>query len=518
MNEIPNAANLTVVGTQELFDAKRQIKSTHTSELVIALCGPIGSPIRKIADALKQQLEADFSYKKCSIIRLSSLIEDYTESAEGCSPYKRIEHLIQHGDSLRKKYGASVLAELAISQIALNRQKEKSGSNDPNYTPNRVCHIIDSIKNQEELETLKLVYRDMLYFVGVYSPLPARVRALEKQGMEQSEIFELIDRDSGEEFGHGQTVRDTFPQADFFLRVDADTDTQVASRVERFLHLTLGTKVITPTYSETAMYLAASAAGNSACLSRQVGASLTDNTGNVISVGWNDVPKFGGNLYMSNPQVDPNGDEDKRCWNLDGGTCFNDLEKRQMSELLVKTLADNDIIGQDKRETALQLVVKNSKVSDLIEFSRSIHAEAHAILTGAQLGGERMIGGKIFCTTYPCHSCARQIVAAGITEVYYIEPYRKSLATRLHSDSITEEESDVSKVRILPYDGVAPTRYLKFFRLPNGTRKSNGKMVQINPKTASPRFDKTLESLPALEAMIVKSLEEKELITSEETL
>lgn len=232
-----------------------------------------------------------------------------------------------------------------------------------------MCHILDSIKNQEELDILKLVYRDMLYFVGVYSPLPARVKSLEKGGMSQSEIYELVDQDSGEELAHGQTVRDTFPQADFFLRIDSDTDTQIASRVERFLNLILGTKVLTPTYSETAMYLAASAAGNSACLSRQVGAALTDESGEVIAVGWNDVPKSGGNLYMADPKSDPNGDKDKRCWNLEGGTCFNDQEKRLISELLIGSLAQDGIIADKDKQRAISAVIGNSKVKGRLSTS-----------------------------------------------------------------------------------------------------------------------------------------------------
>ena len=458
------------------------------------------------------QLEGDFSYNTCEIIRLSQFIEKHSRPAGHVSPHRRVEHLIQQGDELRRNHGASVLAELAVSQIALNRQKAQSGSDTERHKPRRVCHIIDSIKNQEELETLKLVYRDMLYFVGVFSPLVARERALSKSGMSQTEIFALIDQDSGEEFDHGQTVRDTFPQADFFLRVDADTDAQIASRVERFLHLILGTKVLTPTYSEKAMYLAASAAGNSACLSRQVGASLTDKEGEVISVGWNDVPKFGGNLYSADPESDPNGHKDKRCWNLEGGVCFNDREKRHIGELLIDALLEEKIVSVDNKEEAVRLVVENSKVGSLIEFSRSIHAEAHAILTGMRLGGERVLGGKIFCTTYPCHSCARQIIAAGIKEVYYIEPYRKSLAIKLHGDAITEDESDRERVRILPYDGVAPTRYLTLFRVPREERKAFGKMRRVNPRDASPRLEKSLESLPTLEAIVVKRLEEKRLV------
>jgi hypothetical protein len=158
--------------------------------------------------------------------------------------------LIEKGDHLREKHGAAILGELAVSQIVLERQRFKAASGSNTFQPRRICHIIDSIKNQHELDLLRLVYRDMLYFVGVYAPLPARVKSLEHNGMLSGEIHSLIDQDSGEEISHGQTVRETFPNADCFLRIDLDTDSQIAARVERFLHLILGTQVITPTQGE----------------------------------------------------------------------------------------------------------------------------------------------------------------------------------------------------------------------------------------------------------------------------
>jgi deoxycytidylate deaminase len=333
--------------------------------------------------------------------------------------------------------------------------------------------------------------------------------------MTSGEIHGLINQDSGEEFAHGQTVRNTFPEADFFLRIDADTDAQIKARVERFLHIILGTKLVTPACSETAMYLAASAAGNSACLSRQVGAALTDPNGEVIAVGWNDVPKAGGNLYVSDPKNDADGENDKRCWNLGGGICFNDREKRTIAELLVHDLVGKDIIDAQNIESAISHILSNSKVKDLIEFSRAIHAEMHAILLGSRTAGERIKGSSLFSTTYPCHSCARHIIAAGVSEVYYIEPYRKSLGTKLHDDAITEDETDTSKVRILPYDGVAPTRYLRFFTAPKSSRKDNGKMQLPDPKLARPRFEKTLEAFPKLEELIFQDLLQRHLVPEE---
>ena len=302
MAEIVTKAPKNDVGptaVRDLFDAKEKVQSTHTSELVIALCGPIGSPLHKVAETIKHSLENEFAYDRATIVRLSTLIENQSGKATANGEHQRIKKLIDLGDDLRNKHGASVLAELSINEIALDRQKTKAKTESEIFKPRRVCHILDSIKNQEELDILKLVYRDMLYFVGVFSPMQVRVKALEKRGMTAAEVYELIDRDSGEELDHGQTVRDTFPEADFFLRIDSDTDTQIKARVDRFLHLILGTKITTPSYAENAMYLASSASGNSACLSRQVGAAVTDKHGEIIAVGWNDVPKFGGNLYTS---------------------------------------------------------------------------------------------------------------------------------------------------------------------------------------------------------------------------
>jgi deoxycytidylate deaminase len=182
----------------------------------------------------------------------------------------------------------------------------------------------------------------------------------------------------------------------------------------------------------------------------------------------------------------------------------------------VEGLAAEGILDRKNASRAITHIVTKSKVRDLIEFSRSIHAEMHAILLGSQTAGERVKGGKLFSTTYPCHSCARHIIASGIKEVYYIEPYRTSLGTKLHDDAITEDEGDNSKVRILPFDGVAPTRYLKFFNVAKSSRKSEGKMVKIDSKSALPRFENKLEAFHTLEGLIVRGLQEKSLLPVEQ--
>lgn len=489
-----------------------KVKSTHTEELVIALCGPIGSPLHKVGDEIKIILERRFNYT-CKIIKLSEIIEQHAGKAKNSSKFERIHDLINKGNKLRQDYEKSILADLAISNIASDRQKTKDISGIEHFESRRVCHVIDSIKNQEELEALRSVYREMLYFIGVFSPMPVRERNLENQGMSLGQVYQLIDRDSGEEFDHGQTVRETFPHADFFLRVDSESDRQLTSKLERFLNIIFGVEILTPSSGETAMYLASSAAGNAACLSRQVGAAITDEKGEIISVGWNDVPKADGNLYQYSPNEGSTMEYDKRCMHLDGGTCFNDFEKQQIAKDIAKALVDGDVIVKENTAKAVAVIL-NSKIKNLLEFSRSIHAEMHAIIMGSQMAGDRIKGGKLYCTTYPCHSCARHIIVSGIKEVYYIEPYRKSLALKLHADAITERESEREKVRILPFDGVAPSRYLNIFRMkPDSRKNSDGKRIRIDPQKALPIYEVSLESLPALEAIVVKNLVDKKLIT-----
>lgn len=501
------------------FNDQHALDRSRTAEIVIALCGPMGTPLHEVAKTFEELLTGtDYHYEHVSIIRLSDEIRALANLTD---PNCSTRELIEAGNNLRHDHGNAFLARAAIKKITLAREglnvdrnvAEQQGlfddeASDQDLKPIysiRSCHIIDSIKNIEELRLLRSVYGDMLHVIGVYTPVEMRIDRLSKRTNRGDHIYKLIDQDSGEEMDYGQQVRDTFPQSDFFLRADAGTDSQLHARVKRFLDLMLGTRIATPTPNERAMYAAYSAARNSACLSRQVGASLTSKDGEIISVGWNDVPRPFGGLYESLDSGD-SLDGDHRCWNLDGGHCFNDEEKDVIADAVVSRMVQKEIVAEDKRGEAFKLIRHDTQLKGLIEFSRAVHAEMHALLNAGATHGQKVQGGKLFVTTYPCHSCARHIVAAGITEVYFLEPYRKSLATKLHSDAITERESDTAKVRILPFDGVAPSRFLKFFSAHDEGRKdpSSGKM---RSRSAYPVTAITLEAIPTLESVAVRSLQ-----------
>ncbi|GAJ71009.1 deoxycytidylate deaminase-related protein [Vibrio sp. JCM 18904] len=238
------------------------------------------------------------------------------------------------------------------------------------------------------------------------------------------------------------------------------------------------------------MFSAFSASLQSSCLSRQVGASILNEEGSVLATGRNDVPKAGGGLYLFEDDK-----KDYRCIHK-GGKCYNDYHKskntkklkRVLSEVIDKLLLDTTSSDEKIRTISSELSLEASKarstlefilsdkllkdddwlsyaveqfnektpIGSLIEYSRAIHAEMDAIVSLARHSNESTSGKILFSTTYPCHNCARHIVAAGIKKVIYIEPYDKSLAVDLHDDAITEQDQSDKVMFQLFEGGVAP--------------------------------------------------------------
>jgi deoxycytidylate deaminase len=70
--------------------------------------------------------------------------------------------------------------------------------------------------------------------------------------------------------------------------------------------------------------------------------------------------------------------------------------------------------------------VKESKLMDLLEFARIIHAEMSAISDAARKGIP-IQDSTLYCTTFPCHICAKHIVASGVRRVVYLETLSEEL-------------------------------------------------------------------------------------------
>jgi cytidine deaminase len=141
-----------------------------------------------------------------------------------------------------------------------------------------------------------------------------------------------------------------------------------------------------------------------------------------------------------------------------------------------------DALAEDARRLEL---FEHARVGNLIEFGRVVHAEMNALVHAARQG-LRVRGRSLYCTTFPCHGCARHLIGAGIKRVVYIEPYPKSLAVDLYPDAIRLGVAD-DRVSFTPFTGVAPRRYGDFFGF--GRRKDDhGYAQKWIPERASPRI------------------------------
>jgi deoxycytidylate deaminase len=512
------AAN-DILSHEQADDLATSISDRLSQELVIALVGPVGSGVSTTAGYLKDILSQDFGYAVHPIIKPSDIIQREARRV-GISSIARspldayITDMQSAGNKLREKFGGDYLSEKIVEQIHKFRRESGGYTSDGKIVPKRIAYIIDSLKNTDELHLLRQIYGETLCVIGIFAPDAQRKSRLIDAGVPEENVKKIIDRDQGEVATFGQKTRKLFVQSDFFVCNDRKVE-ELRTKISRFLNIIFDTKIHTPTRSEAAMYKASSSAANSACMSRQVGAAIVSREGELIAVGWNDVPKFGGGLYNEDDQSVYDDlargmvDKDRRCFKWSGCVCHNETRLRGIIHSVSERIAASGLLRRGAAATDVVEALYGSEIDSLIEFSRSIHAEMEAILSVAREGKNSLVGATLYTNTYPCHNCARHIVASGITKVIYIEPYLKSLALALHHDAITEDPDDRSRVVFQQYDGVAPASYLRLFR-PAADRKKDGVLLRKHLKEAVPIFRIPLDSQTAYEDKVIAELSVKE--------
>jgi deoxycytidylate deaminase len=458
-------------------------------ELIIGLVGAVGTDLRMVTDALVSALD-DFAYR-AEVIQLSELLHEMDWERD--LPGKPIdEHISTHmdaGDELRESWGnGDALALLCLSEIADRR--EKLGS--PSRPVPRTAYILRSFKHPKEIERVRSVYGGRFLLLAAYSPREERAHLLSERiaadhhSMQPTDYlddaYRLMQRDEAEDDRPlGQNVRDTFHLADVFL--DARDRQSLDPAIDRAMEIIFGHPFRTPSRDEHAMFLAQAAAMRSAEMGRQVGAVIATEEGDIVAVGANEVPRYGGGLYW---EGDPGDARD-----FHSGEDSSDVMKhRLVGELLVR-LAEQDWIAAEKKESSagdLYEVMKGTRVASLIEFGRAVHAEMAALMDAARRG-VAVDKCTLYTSTFPCHGCARHVVAAGIKRVVYIAPYSKSLAETLHDDSIDVDprkpRSDA--VSFMPFVGIAPRSYLDLFSMKSRKDRQTGRAVELSRRTAIPR-------------------------------
>jgi cytidine deaminase len=452
----------------------------------------------------------------------------------------KLRYVWKRGDAL------ALLALSEVAAIRGEKAEGEIANGTP-ASLERCAFILRSLKHPDEVELLRSIYGSRFVLISAYAPEEIRKRALKAKltkdyRSEDSSIWfksaeEIIERDESEteaapvllpqddgladpdasgESGSsedgaatpapetadaeaaeqdadvpqkvwGQNLRDTFHRADVF--VDARGEVGLRQAIERVVAILFSHPFKTPNKDEYSLFAAEGASRRSAELGRQVGAAIATPQGDVIALGSNEVPKAGGGVYGEN------GGEAHGCGIGDTGdgrefrnpVDTNDRMKQEIAVEIIDELSAKGFLQRESGEAQapeMLAALERTKLGDLIEFGRALHAEMDALMDAARRGVS-VKGCTLYTTTFPCHNCARHVIGAGIMRVVYVSPYAKSQAKELHSDAVDFAAATPREgaVQFEPFVGVAPRRYLDLFAA-SRRKDEDGNVIEPVPSEA----------------------------------
>lgn len=525
--------------------SKELIQRGASNEFFFAVVGHAGSGTsviaQDLADTLGDATLGGYNFDVVSI-KARAVIEEWAETrgkpvpAADPSGQRRIsdtETLQNYGDQMRSEPLAggrvdhAAVARGLVSKIREARAKKIGAPMDrgtpvqPDGKPR--AYVLDALRHPAEARLLRSLYGSAFVLIGVVCEENKRIRRLTQKYSDcgTPAAIKFMKRDADAREPHGQHVADAFHLSDFFIDNTADRtkegqpnpDWDVSESLSRLIKILTHSELLRPSVAETAMCHAYDAQMQSACLSRQVGAALVDRYGNVIATGTNEVPRAGGGVYGESFEGDSldarcafYGEEEMRF-------CRNTRTQNEIIEELLNEVRELSTLDAQRKEQ-LKVELRSTRIGSLLEFSRAVHAEMDALLSAARKGAPLM-GTRLFVTTFPCHYCARHLVAAGVDEVQYIEPYPKSLALDLHRDAIAVERAGWSapsraeggRVLFRPFSGIAPRMYRQAFLKDRDLKdKDTGNMAIGETEWVTPWHSSRL-SYPELEAELVGEVE-----------
>ena len=195
--------------------------------------------------------------------------------------------------------------------------------------------------------------------------------------------------------------------------------------------------LITPNASERNMQIAFTAKLNSGCISRQVGAVITDNNYIAKSIGWNDVAKGHTPCNLRNIEdfLNDNLKDNPHYSNFEKGMIDNTSEfkyKKGNVNNFKNAIVDYFEENYDKNKDELN--GKNcsfcfKEIHNYYEgeknqvHTRSLHAEENAMMQLTKFGGMGVKNGYLFTTASPCELCSKKAYQLGIRIIFFIDPY-----------------------------------------------------------------------------------------------
>lgn len=236
-----------------------------------------------------------------------------------------------------------------------------------------------------------------------------------------------------------QDVDSCIQKADILIN-NSGTKAELSLKLVRYVCLMQHPGLVPPTVDERCMQVAQAAKLNSGCVSRHVGAVVSDRSGNILSVGWNDAAASKGNECIGCV---------RRCFDElflredEKAYSYYELYDSEYRKAL-RDIMENNIEG-GVREGASEAEVYDQFIENVKllckglplnfcfkDIYTSMTHDRNQVHTRAQHGEENALeacekskceGGTLYTTSSSCELCAKKALSYNISRMVYIEPY-----------------------------------------------------------------------------------------------
>jgi dCMP deaminase len=392
---------------------------------------------------------------------------------KGYDPY--IEFYQNIGDNIRSSGKASskefdsenifMLAKSVNSLVKVIRDQDKENSR-----PTRI--VIDAIRNPFEALFFKQRYASF-YLISINTK-EGRLKRLRKEGgLSDKQIETLDDKEypsklRNNEVFISQNIQKCIELSDIHIHNPDWSDTyrkELCSQLGWYMALILHPGLVPPTAVERNMQVAYTAKLNSGCISRQVGAVVSDSNYSLKAVGWNSTPSGQTPCVLRNA---------RNLQKVHDGTSsrsdaieFSEYEKndeefqKTFKEIYEKPFKKNKNNHLKGRNLSFCFKDIRNKIKDNKNqvHTRALHAEENAFLQIAKYGGQALNGGILFSTASPCELCAKKAYQLGISKIIYVDPY-----PGIAEDNIIKSGESDKRPEMILYRGALGRAYHKLYQ------------------------------------------------------
>lgn len=291
----------------------------------------------------------------------------------------------------------------------------------------KIFIVIDAIRNPYEAEYFKQRHANF-FLIAINTPNSERLKHLrESHKFTEEQILKLDLKEypkklTGKGVFISQNIQKCIEAADIHINNptrDKHDINELTSQLIWYLSLILHPGLVTPTSTERCMQLAFSSKINSGCISRQVGAVISDDHYSIKAVGWNSVPQGQTPCLLRSARELINGEErDTYSEYEKTNDEFRVVLKQSFGGILDKSELNGRNLPFCFKDIQNEIDGEKNQVH-----TRSLHAEENAFLQLAKFGGQPIKGGLLFTTASPCELCAKKAYQLGISKIFYIDPY-----------------------------------------------------------------------------------------------